>query len=91
MAFDQAYNPLLHDLMIAYSYDGNDYKVSFYTTKESVDVSAIAKLFDGGGHKAAAGCHLQNINDLWNKYNTPALPARKIKYKPKFRKNGTLG
>lgn len=32
-----------------------DYKGSFRTTRNDVDVSAFAKLFHGGGHKKAAG------------------------------------
>ena len=54
--FDGVYDESLYDLMLSY-YLGKDgrYTVSLYTTKESVDVSAIAKAFGGGGHAKAAG------------------------------------
>lgn len=35
--------------------DSDGYTVSFYTAKENVDVSEIARSYGGGGHKKAAG------------------------------------
>lgn len=35
--------------------DSTGYTVSFYTNKDNIDVSEIAKSFGGGGHKKAAG------------------------------------
>lgn len=35
--------------------DGDGYTVSFYTAKDDVDVSEIARSYGGGGHKKAAG------------------------------------
>lgn len=37
-------------------------QVSLYTNKETIDVSAIAKLFGGGGHEEAAGLTIPYIN-----------------------------
>ncbi len=37
-------------------------QVSLYTNKEDIDVSAIAKLFGGGGHEEAAGLTIPYIN-----------------------------
>lgn len=39
-------------------YQPNIYKVSFRSNNE-VDVSEIAKIFDGGGHSRAAGCNIE--------------------------------
>ncbi len=38
-----------------YQLDGGEYKVSL-RSKEIIDVSAVAAVFDGGGHVRAAGC-----------------------------------
>lgn len=38
----------------------NDFTVSFYTSKDNVDVSEIARTFNGGGHRKAAGCRVAN-------------------------------
>ena len=42
-----------YPVCIAYIYDGRKFTISLYS--ESIDVSAIAKSFGGGGHKGAAG------------------------------------
>jgi oligoribonuclease NrnB/cAMP/cGMP phosphodiesterase (DHH superfamily) len=42
-----------YDVCVAYIHDGKKYTVSLYS--EKVDVSGIAKMFGGGGHKGAAG------------------------------------
>ena len=44
------------DVMVAWRYDGESYTYSFYSYKDDVDCSEIAKYFGGGGHKGAAGC-----------------------------------
>ncbi len=64
MAFDYCYDPTQHDIMVAYSFNGQSFRVSFYTTKD-INVSAIAKIFGGGGHKSAAGCQIDKIEKLW--------------------------
>ena len=54
--FESVYDPEKHDIMVAYCQmkDGR-WKVSLYSTKPEIDCGAIAKAFDGGGHKGAAG------------------------------------
>ncbi len=43
-------------------------KGSFRTTEENVDVSALAKIFNGGGHKKAAGFTTEGtIQSVWEK------------------------
>ena len=45
-----------YDLMLAFDIDKNGrYNVSLYTTKDYIDVSALASRHGGGGHKQAAG------------------------------------
>lgn len=54
--FDHAYHPERHALMLAYGFDGQQWKVSLYSDQgSSVDVSEIARRFGGGGHAHAAG------------------------------------
>ena len=51
------------DVSIFLREDGDDiYKVSFRSNNE-IDVSEIAKAFDGGGHSKAAGCTINNKLD----------------------------
>lgn len=46
-------------------------KGSFRTTEENVDVSALAKIFNGGGHKKAAGFTTEGtIQSVWEKITT---------------------
>ena len=53
---------------MAFKYDGKIKKwvVSLYTTKINIDVSKIAKLYGGGGHKGAAGFVSDDINLFLN-------------------------
>ena len=44
-----------YDIMIAWVFDGTNYVVSLYTKSKDIDVSEIAKKYDGGGHRGAAG------------------------------------
>lgn len=46
------------DFSVIYHYEGYDNKTIFSlrSTNEKTDVSNIAKLFNGGGHKCASGC-----------------------------------
>lgn len=58
--FESMYDPRKHDLMMPFCWNGRFFRCSFYTTKEEVDVSALARKANpgGGGHKAAAGFQL---------------------------------
>lgn len=54
--FDGVYDPEKHDVMCAYCQLANGkWKVSLYTTHDTIDCGEIAKVFGGGGHKKAAG------------------------------------
>jgi oligoribonuclease NrnB/cAMP/cGMP phosphodiesterase (DHH superfamily) len=48
-------SPIEFDAFIAFSYNGDLFKVSMYAAKQDVDVSEICKKYGGGGHKGAAG------------------------------------
>jgi uncharacterized protein len=51
-----------YDVMISfYVNNRKDYSVSFYSVKDNVDCSVIAKTFKGGGHKGAAGCQVKEL------------------------------
>lgn len=60
-AFDAVYDSEMHDAMMLFCFNGQSWKVSLYSDKESVDVSAIAKKYGGGGHKGAAGFHCESL------------------------------
>lgn len=63
--FESMYNPKRHDLMMPFCWNGRFFRCSFYTTKEEVDVSVLARKANpgGGGHKAAAGFQL-SVEDM---------------------------
>ena len=67
-----------YDFMISFSLNKRSkWSLSFRTTKDNVDVSAIASSLGGGGHKKAAGASgLNNLPDFltqnikeWTKFN----------------------
>lgn len=65
--FDSLWDEDKYDIMICFAYTGKHWKVSLYSTKDSVDCSELAKEFGGGGHKGAAGFILiDNISFLMN-------------------------
>lgn len=53
--FDSIWDEDKYDVMLTFSRKKGFWTISLYTTKDSVDVSAIAKELGGGGHKNAAG------------------------------------
>jgi len=53
--FDSIYDESKHDIMMPFSFNGQKYTFSMYSTKDNVDCSKIAAKFGGGGHKKAAG------------------------------------
>lgn len=63
--FESMYDPRKHDLMMPFCWNGRFFRCSLYTTKEEVDVSALARKANpgGGGHKAAAGFQL-SVEDM---------------------------
>lgn len=50
-----------------YNKEKDEYYFSFYTVKEDVDCCAIAKQYQGSGHRAAAGCQTSYniLNKKW--------------------------
>lgn len=52
------------DFSAIYHYEGDNDKTVFSlrSTNEKTDVSNIAKLFGGGGHRCASGCSIPGIN-----------------------------
>ena len=60
--FDSVWDESKYDLMITFGLRANGmWTMSFYTTKENVDCSQIAKSFGGGGHRQAAGCNFKTL------------------------------
>ncbi len=54
--YDGVKNIKDYDFMCNFFMNGkNSWNLSFYTTKDNIDVSKIAATFGGGGHKKAAG------------------------------------
>jgi len=45
----------LYQLVIVYAFDGSQYECSIFSIDKSIDCSAIAKKYGGGGHRGAAG------------------------------------
>ncbi len=67
--FDSVYDPNKHDIMITFGLRKNGiWTISFYTTKENIDCSIIAKncktAITAGGHKGAAGASFKNFEEL---------------------------
>lgn len=59
--FDSVYDPDKHDAMCSFGWQGGEWCFSLYSTKPEVDVSAVAKMYGGGGHKGAAGFSLSFV------------------------------
>jgi nanoRNase/pAp phosphatase (c-di-AMP/oligoRNAs hydrolase) len=53
--FMSKWDPEKYDIMLPFSYDGDKWSYSAYSTKAEVDCGEFAKKFGGGGHKGAAG------------------------------------
>jgi len=49
------FSDLHYDIMVAFGWRKGKWSVHLYTDKPYIDVSAIAKNYGGGGHRAAAG------------------------------------
>lgn len=55
------WNPDKHDMMLIYYFNGKNWCYGFYTEKDNVDVSIIARKYGGGGHKGAAGATTKEL------------------------------
>lgn len=48
----------------AYYFDGEQYRFSLRSSDEGIDVSNIAKIYGGGGHRNASGFRVRSLGDL---------------------------
>ncbi len=48
----------------AYYFDGDQYKFSLRSSDEGIDVSEIAEIYGGGGHRNASGFRVRKLDDL---------------------------
>jgi oligoribonuclease NrnB/cAMP/cGMP phosphodiesterase (DHH superfamily) len=55
MSFDGVYDPEKHDAMMAFGWNGKQWRVSIYSNKPEVNAGEVCKIYGGGGHKGAAG------------------------------------
>lgn len=58
------YNPKEHDIILTYYYNGEEWNYGFYTDVNfhpEIDCSKIAMMYDGGGHKGAAGARSKEL------------------------------
>jgi len=62
--FEAIWDEEKYDIMLCFAFLGTKWKVSLYSTKDSVDVSEIAKEHGGGGHKGAAGFVIDSIEEI---------------------------
>ena len=64
--FKSVYDESKHDIMMPFQFDGKQWTISLYTTKDEVDCSTIAKSKGGGGHKKAAGFQVNDISSVFS-------------------------
>lgn len=65
--FKSVYDESKHDIMMPFQFNGKQWTVSLYTTKDNVDCSAIAKSKGGGGHLKASGFQVSDIKTIFPK------------------------
>lgn len=60
--FNDVYNPAKHHICISYWYGrSGKWHLTFYSSRDDVDCSEIAKKLGGGGHKGAAGAVMEEL------------------------------
>lgn len=59
--FDSVWNPEKYHAMLTFGFRKGKWTVSLYSTRQDVDVSAIAKAHGGGGHKGASGFQCESL------------------------------
>lgn len=59
--FESVWDPNKYHGMISFGWDGRRWRVSLYTDRHDVDVSAIATAHGGGGHAGAAGFECEHL------------------------------
>jgi oligoribonuclease NrnB/cAMP/cGMP phosphodiesterase (DHH superfamily) len=52
------------DFAVVYHHEGNYTKFSLRSLDNKADVSTVAKIFGGGGHRNAAGCSVYGITNI---------------------------
>lgn len=66
--FDAVWDSSKYELMMAFVFYDNQYRVSLYSDSDSLNVGEIAKSFGGGGHKNAAGFVIDDIFKVFTPY-----------------------
>lgn len=59
--FDSVWDPKKYDAMLLFNWRKGQWNISLYTDRPDIDVSEVAKLHDGGGHKGAAGFQCKEL------------------------------
>lgn len=63
--FDSKWDPTKHDVMVPFFWNKKGYwQVSIFSTKPDINCAEIAKFYNGGGHRGAAGF-------IWKLSNLP--------------------
>lgn len=62
---ESLFDPILHDIMVGFVFDGTKWSASLRSIEGGVDVSEIAREKGGGGHKHAARFEVENFEDIW--------------------------
>lgn len=62
--FDGFYDQKIHDIMICFVFNGNQWRITLYTEKEGISCAKIARRFGGGGHAKAAGFVTENFLEM---------------------------
>ena len=61
--FDNHFDPTIHDAVCCFIYTKKaQFSMSFYTTKEGIDLTPIFEKFNGGGHKGAGGIKVKSLD-----------------------------
>lgn len=63
--FKSVYDESKHDIMMPFQFNGFQWVISLYTTKDEINCSEIAKANGGGGHQKAAGFQVRNIKEVF--------------------------
>ncbi len=63
--FKSVYDENKHDIMMPFQFDGKQWVISIYTTKDEIDCSALAKKHGGGGHRMASGFQVIKIGEVF--------------------------
>ncbi len=62
--FKSVYDQSKHDVMMPFQFNGKEWIISMYTTKD-IDLSVIARKYKGGGHARACGFSVPSIGQVF--------------------------